>query len=80
LGYHLKKIEKGTLGSVTKIREEYEEFMDAAEQDNPLMALHELSDLIGAVEAFAKTFNVTLDNLITMKEATQRAFRDGERN
>ena len=40
----------------------------------------ELSDLIGSIEAYCKLHhNITLDDLITMKEATKRAFTDGTR-
>ena len=78
-GYHQKIIQKGVLGEPSKIREEFEEFMDSVAQDNPVMALIELSDLIGAIEAYAEKNNVTLDNLITMKNATKRAFETGHR-
>lgn len=79
-GYHTRKIEKGNLGMPSKIREEFEEFEDAMKQGNPVMAVHELTDLIGAIEAFVANYNFTLTDLLTMKEATKRAFRDGTRN
>lgn len=79
-GYHVKRIEKGSLGMPSKIREETEEFFDAMEQSNPVMALHELSDLLGAIEAFAANYNVTLADLIRMTEATKRAFKSGQRS
>lgn len=78
-GYHSREIAKGVLGQKSKIREEFEEFEDALEQENPVMALVELSDLIGAVEAYALTYGVSLENLITMKDATARAFASGKR-
>lgn len=78
-GYHWKEIRKAEFGTVDKIREEYEELMDAYEQENPLMFLHEMSDMIGAMEAVALKYNVTLNDLIKMKEATQRAFKAGHR-
>jgi hypothetical protein len=43
------------------------------------MFLHEMSDMLGAMEAVAAKYNVTLADLITMKEATQRAFKSGHR-
>ena len=48
-GYHLADIAKQPAGSAGKIREELEEFEDALEQECSLMALQELSDLIGAI-------------------------------
>jgi phosphoribosyl-ATP pyrophosphohydrolase len=79
MGYHVKEIVKAQFGTVDKIREEFEELMDAYEQGNPLMFLHEMSDMLGAMEAVAAKYNVTLVDLITMKEATQRAFKSGHR-
>lgn len=78
-GYHLKKIYKGTLGDASKIQEEYEEFMDALEQENKIMAIQELSDLIGAIELYVENYNLTLKDLIIMRDATKRAFEDGRR-
>ncbi len=43
------------------------------------MLLVELADLIGAIEGYCTKHNITLDDLITMKEATKRAFSDGTR-
>jgi phosphoribosyl-ATP pyrophosphohydrolase len=78
-GYHKKIIQKGILGEPSKIQEEFEEFMDSVEQNNPVMALIELSDLIGAIEAYAEKNNITLEHLINMKDATKRAFKTGHR-
>jgi hypothetical protein len=80
-GYHLTPIQKGTLGELSKIREELDEAFDAEKQDNPVMCLLELSDLLGAVECYleAKHPSVTLNDLLTMSEATQRAFKKGHR-
>lgn len=78
-GYHVADITKGVLGEPSKIEEEFLEFKDAVDQDNPVMAIHELSDLIGAMEAYAKNYNITLDDLITMTRTTQRAFKSGDR-
>ena len=79
-GYHLTEIPKGTLGDMSKIEEEFAEFKDAMSQDNRIMALQELSDLIGAIEAFTvNKHNVTLSDLIQMKNATKRAFESGHR-
>jgi len=81
MGYHVTSIEKGVLGQRSKIREEFEEFQDAVRQNNPVMALIELSDLIGAIEAYAvENHNISLGELVKMKDATARAFRDGTRS
>lgn len=57
-GYHLKKIKKGVLGEFSKIQEEYEEFLDALEQENKIMALVELSDLYGAIQKFKQKYSI----------------------
>lgn len=80
MGYHIRKIKKGELGHSSKIREEFEEFEDAYSQDNPVMELLELSDLIGAIEAYTLNhYDIELGDLIKMTRATQSAFRDGDR-
>lgn len=38
-----------------------------------------MSDLIGAIEAYASNYNVTLKELIEMKELTKQAFAEGHR-
>ena len=53
-GYHLKKIKKGKLGTLDKIQEELDEAYDSEAQGVKIMTAVELSDLIGAVEAYAK--------------------------
>lgn len=80
MSYHIRNIERGEFGEASKIREEFEEFEDSMEQDNPVMGLVELADMIGAIEAFTlKHYNVSLDDLLVMKDATKRAFEDGTR-
>ena len=80
MGYHNKEIPRGKYGEFSKIREEFLEAEDALEQDNKIMLMVELSDLVGSIEAYCKLHhNITLDDLITMKEATKRAFTDGTR-
>ncbi len=79
MGYHKTKIEKGVLGEFSKIREEFLEAEDALEQDNKVMMLVELCDLIGAIEAYSEKHNMSLNDLITMKDATKSAFLDGSR-
>ncbi|MCX5657682.1 MAG: hypothetical protein NTZ48_05615 [Candidatus Omnitrophica bacterium] len=80
MGYHTKKIKRGELGEVSKIDEEFAEFHDALDQKNAIMALLELSDLIGAIELYTKNhFNIDLEGLIIMRKATESAFKDGTR-
>ena len=51
-GYHIREIKKGIVGEFSKVAEEFLEFEDAVEQSSVVMALVELSDLVGAIEAF----------------------------
>jgi len=82
IGYHINKIERGILGEPSKIREELEEFLDATEQDVSIMALVELSDMIGAVEAYLNKHHPTIGihDLKAMNAVTKRAFTNGHRN
>lgn len=81
-GYHLKPFNRGVFGEASKIEEEVFEFLDALKQDNPVMALVELSDQIGAIRGWLKKYHpsITLDDLITMNDATTRAFVQGHRS
>lgn len=80
MGYHTKEIKKGELGEFSKVREEIEELLDAAEQNSALLVLCELSDLIGAIDLFTRNkFNITLDDLRHFSEMTQSAFKEGKR-
>lgn len=79
MGYHIKEIERGEFGKFSKIKEEFIEAEDAFEQGNKIMLLVELADLIGAIEGYCDNHNITLKDLIKMKEATKRAFTDGTR-
>ena len=55
LGYHRTKIKKGTLGKISKVQEEIEEYKDAIKQKCEIMAIVELADIYGALEAVAKS-------------------------
>jgi N-acyl-D-aspartate/D-glutamate deacylase len=81
MGYHFNKILKGTYGEASKIEEEFNEFIDALEQDNNLMALIELSDLLGAIKGYLENHHpsITLFDLEQMAKSTERAFKDGTR-
>jgi hypothetical protein len=80
-GYHVSVITRGVLGEISKIREELEELTDAASQNCVIMELVELSDLIGAVDAYLLKHHpsICLDDLIIMSKITKRAFQSGER-
>lgn len=80
MGYHINKIEKGELGHFSKIEEEFDELVDAYQQSNPVLELVELSDLIGAIEAYSiNHYDIDLSDLIMMTRTTQSAFKDGTR-
>lgn len=82
-GYHLASsgISKGELGEISKIQEELDELSDAMAQGCRIMALLELSDLIGAVELFLEKYfsGFTTEDLLTMQRITKRAFQNGVR-
>lgn len=80
-GYHLREIPKGTLGESSKIMEEVLELQDAEAQECKVMALVELSDLIGAIALYLEKHypSTTIDDLITMSHITRRAFENGKR-
>jgi len=79
MGYHNRPIQKGELGEFSKIEEEFQELVDGHEQGNKLLELCEMADLLGAVEAYAARYNMTLHDLEAMMELTKRAFKDGSR-
>lgn len=79
MGYHQREIKKGTLGEFSKIREEIEELLDAHQQGIKMLELCELCDLFGAIEAYIAKNNLTLEDLIKMKNLTKSAFESGDR-
>lgn len=81
MGYHIAKIKKGVLGESSKIQEELDELVDAEIQGAKIMALCELSDIIGAVRAYLEKNHAgsTLEDLIHMSKLTESAFKDGSR-
>ena len=81
-GYHIREIEKGVVGELSKIYEEVEEIKDAAEQGVEIMLLVELSDMIGATDLYLKKYHpsITIQDLLKMSEVTQRAFITGGRS
>lgn len=80
MGYHKRKITRGTFGEFSKIKEEFMELVDAHEQGVKIMELTELSDLYGAIEKYLSNhYNMNMDDLRLMKERTAEAFQDGTR-
>jgi len=81
-GYHLSEIPRGTVGESSKILEETLELQDAERQGAKIMALVELSDLVGAIELYLRNHHpsITVEDLITMAHITRRAFDNGRRS
>lgn len=82
MGYHKNTIPKGEYGEFSKIEEEFLEFKDAYEQNNKLLALVELSDLIGSICGFLQKHHdssISIIDLIRMANSTKEAFEDGSR-
>ncbi len=79
-GYHKTLIPKGELGQFSKIIEEMEELKDAHLQNNSIMEMVEISDLIGAIEAYLKPKNISIEDVIKMTRVTQEAFQSGRRS
>ena len=75
--YHLKKIKKGTLGKISKVQEEIEEYIDAKNQKCKIMQELELADIYGALEAVAMSHGLKMKDLKKMSELTKRAFKSG---
>lgn len=80
-GYHLDTFPRGELGEITKIQEELDELKDAAKQKCKIMELVELSDLVGAMEAYLNKHHpsTSLEDLMVMSKITKRAFQNGKR-
>lgn len=80
MGYHTKEIEKGVLGEFSKIKEEFEELRDAESQKCKVLAICELTDLVGAIEAYSQEqFNLELKDLIQFSNMTKSAFKENKR-
>jgi hypothetical protein len=80
-GSHVIKISRGELGELSKIREELDEAFDAKDQGVELMVLQELSDMVGAIEAYLAKHHpsITIEDLKEMSHVTRRAFESGAR-
>ena len=78
-GYHTVLIPKGVVGQISKIQEEVDELRDAEKQGVKIMIAVELSDLYGAIEAYASKQGLTMKDLADMSALTQNAFEQGRR-
>jgi hypothetical protein len=79
-GYHEADIPKGVFGQLSKIEEELAELIDAEGQGVRIMAMCELSDLYGALLAYAMLkYGLSGDDLEAMAHVTGRAFMAGQR-
>lgn len=79
-GYHIAEIKKGVVNEFSKIEEEFAEAVDAHEQGNAIMLLNELSDVVLTIDQFVQAkYNMTIEDVLTMANATRRAFQNGDR-
>jgi hypothetical protein len=80
-GYHLAEIPKGEVGEVSKIVEEALELQDFDQQRTAVGGLVELSDLVGAIEAYLAKHHpsIGLSDLKTFADITKRVFENGHR-
>lgn len=79
MGYHKNKIEKGEFGKFSKIKEEFQEFEDAVAQRDIILQLCELTDMIGAIEAYISPMGIDLEDLKKFSDKTKEAFKEGKR-
>ncbi len=70
------------MGESSKILEEVLELQDAESQECKVMALVELSDLIGAIALYLEKHHpeTSLEDLVVMSQITRRAFKNGHRS
>lgn len=78
-GYHTVKINKGILGTSSKIQEELEELFDAERQGVKILIDCELADLYGALRDYAEQRGLTMEDLRGMADLTKNAFAQGHR-
>ena len=79
MAYHKTTITKGILGESSKIKEEFEEFFDAVEQNDIILQLCELTDLYGAIESYLESMGLTMEDLKKFSDKTKQAFKEGKR-
>lgn len=80
MSYHLRPIPRGDFGEASKIIEEAVEFEDAILQDCKVMALMELSDLVGAIRGYLDKHHpgTTIGDLRIMAAITARVHTSGD--
>lgn len=80
-GYHVDEIEKGEYGTSSKILEEVNELIDAEKQGSKILALVELSDIVGAIIGYLEVNHpdFTVGDVLTMARITERVFKNGHR-
>lgn len=79
MGYHKTKIQKGTYGEFSKIKEEFQELEDAVTQCDSILTICELTDMYGAIEEYIKQWNLEMDDLKEFSNKTKSAFKNGQR-
>ena len=81
MGYHKREIRKGFVGESSKIKEELDELLDAESDDDQVMALIELSDMVGAIQLYLEKHHptITVEHLTKLARKTISAFREGKR-
>jgi len=80
MGYHKREIKKGVLGEFSKVQEEFTELFDAYEQTDKVLQICELTDLLGAIEAFSESqFKLSIEDLLKFSNKTKSAFEEGVR-
>jgi phosphoribosyl-ATP pyrophosphohydrolase len=79
MGYHKSNIDKGVYGQFSKVKEEYEELLDAKDQGDKILTILEICDLYGALEGYANTLGYSIQDVIKFSNLTKEAFRDGSR-
>jgi hypothetical protein len=79
MGYHKQDIPKGELGQFSKIKEEFLEFEDAVNQGDLILQFCELSDMIGAIEAYISPRGLDMNDLKKFSDKTIEAFKEGKR-
>lgn len=73
--WHKRKIKKGIIGQLSKIKEELEEAEDALEQNQPVMLIFELCDIVGAAGCVAEKYGLTLDDLVRFSKLRNQVLK-----
>lgn len=79
MSYHKIKIHKHSVESIFKLQEEFFEYLDAVANNNPVMAVQELSDLYGCLENEITKYGMSMGDLSKMSDLTKSVFTSGFR-